>query len=359
MFCRKLRCAILISLVSSNLFAAEVRHLPTDQDDDISLMTQGNCLTRSHLFQSSGCRVAGTDAANNYGLYTDLLLKSREDAFETSVRLLNQKLSRSTIERLFARDDFLSFGALVRLGAGFGNTRLEYIPIHILAASRITNPSLPELQYSIANSQVWRLSHLETIEYTSLGLQRINLAADASYHETNIRRFSGNLIDLAAADIEDFSSNAELADGGLNLVARFEAASSYIPDLGIKLSQIGSNQKVKDSKHLEFEDLRGANSRIEIGKNTYRWPLHIHAAVAQPFKGYFTEYSGLDMIGSLSLRLEEVELIASFGAWARSFGFIFSGSSFRAGVQYRNEKQSNEIKLRRYDDLVVSIAASL
>jgi hypothetical protein len=148
-------------------------------------------------------------------------------------------------------------------------------------------------------------------------------------------------------------------DGGLRLDSRFESSFTYAPDIGIGLRQIGSKSRPSDSQHLEFEGLRGASSRIEIGKNTYRWPVHIHAAISQPFVGYFEGYSALDMVGNLGIRLEEVEFITSFSAWARSFGFIFSGNSFRAGVQYRNEKQSNAIKLRRYDDLVVSIAASL
>ncbi len=353
-----LMCAYNL-LCAAPSYASVVRHLPTDADDDYSMQSQNACLNLSLNARSSSCVLSESNERKPYGLFVETLAKSREDAIETSSRLLNERLSKGTIEQLFAKDDFLSLGVLTRLGAVYSDTEVHYIPVHILAASRIVNPALPELQISTRTSEVWRVTQkLKNTQILSTQIF-VDAAVAVAYKKVKQNQFAASLLDLAAGNVEDFSQKKSVNQFTMDVWLRLRHERPLLPFVSLRFANIAFDSQPTGKEFLQFSNEDRTYSYMDIGRTISRWPVDASCSIRPYFFGILSRLDLLETAYACSIRVEQVESFFTFSSYAATLGFVFSAESLRAGVQYRNEKQDNDVKLKRYDDILVSLAANI
>jgi len=334
--------------LASNVYASVVRHLPSDTDDDYSMQSQNSCMNWSLNARSSACVLSDSIERKPYGLFVETIAKTREDAIETSGKLLNERLSKSTIEQLFAKDDFLSLGVLARLGAVYENTEFHYIPVHVLAASRIVNPALPELQISTRSSEIWRVAQKLRDTQVFAHPLFVDAAVAFAYKRIKQNQFAASLLDLAAGDVDEFSQKRAENIFTMDAWFRLRHQHALLPFVSMTFANITFDSSAAQSEYLQFHKEDQTYSYLDFGRTISRWPVDASCSLRPYFVGILKKFAPLETAYACAIRVEQVETFLSFSSYAATLGFVFSAESFRAGVQYRNEKQDNDVKLKRW-----------
>jgi hypothetical protein len=73
-----------------------------------------------------------------------------------------------------------------------------------------------------------------------------------------------------------------------------------------------------------------------------------------PFQGIFSSLNELDASASFMFKVSRLGAFVGMSAMMQSFGFVFDSDNYKIGIQYTDEKQENEINLKRIKQTYVS-----
>jgi hypothetical protein len=329
---------------------APVRHLQGDRSDEYQSQTLGACSLHPSAM-TFHCNPARYGENDFIGIRGHLALRAQQNAIETTNDLLFETLTKESITKLFDQQDFQTFSLNTRVEALYPTVGVSFVPINALAGIKIINPSLPELQATAIQQSVWRLHTAKRWDdLPSVGVDSISLGVSPYYFERRTVEVQTTVLDLVVKDVEEYvkerRSFGVSADLGLNVAFK----SSYLPELALRMDAVTEGVDAEDSRMpVSLARYVQAMSSVELGK-THRtdWG-DVYAAGRLPFIGRYGRPLWLDSSVSLSYRVPNLEVLAGYSPYVRSFGFIFSARVYNLGLQYTNEKQDNFLKFRRME----------
>jgi hypothetical protein len=330
--------------------ASDLAHLHGDGENSNRFQLQGACQIIATGVDAHWCNPANLAENDLTMAQFEAGVRADEEGAALAGSILSQRPKKSDVEKLFKRRNFAAVSAYGRLETIFNRYSISYTPSHIIAAYRVNNPALPEIFLVGFQESVLRVESGWRVFETSEESGRYTLDLGASLYSFN-REYvvvEDQLINLAInrdSKIGDIQSTRG-ADADVGAVLKTQ--TSWLPDLGLKILRIGRRDDPRQAgKKLSISRYTTTQSQLSLGKTKAlkRGALGLEVSTVQ--NGYFKKFDIFRTGAGIQYRLGGLTVYCSGSPLMESFGFSFDGPVYVVGIQYTNEKQSNDIQLDR------------
>lgn len=279
-----------------------------------------------------------------------LMTKTNDEAFEIFNRFLRDDIDQEFIDELFREDNFHNFTALGRVTAIYNAISLSFLPLHYSGAFKLINPSLPELHFGGYQNQEFRLSY-NFIHRKFTPAYGFMAAPYIATHKRRVVTLDTDILTTSVLGIKDTTKKHKSTGqtGGISL--SLLAKNQKIPTLQIKLDSLGSKRACQEDKCPE--PLIDAEQNLLESSSAglaymIRHPLGMSSfSINIPFQGIFQDQRQDEVSMTAVYHLSHLASVLSFSPLKSSFGFMFYGELYSVGIQHTNEKQDNEIQIKR------------
>lgn len=335
--------------INSELQGTTIKHVLLGKDTPGSSLSQGAC---GALLISQGyfCNSALFPYSDYQGLKLDVLLKAEEKSFDIASNLLLKSIKKPYLESLFKDHDFLLYSGLARFEAKYKYFSLSFIPFHGIAALKVSNPSLPEINASsFKESRVKLISGYRFSFPSNSIIESFSLGASLSSSSRTFIDFDTDVIELSSKSLDDILVKKEENSFDMDIGLLMVFDRNFLPNLGINFINI---TKADDSyseldTYLNIFPYFEKSTEVSFGYSL-KLPYGIfNVGGMVPYQGIF---KGLDRDAStfsLNYHLGHLDGFLSQSKYQSSFGFIFSSFLYQVGIKYSNEKQLNHVQLKR------------
>jgi hypothetical protein len=349
------KIVLMTALITLNIFiffessteAVELRHVIASGDNSDSWQSQRHCYKVYGDSKRLLCLPTSTYKVVTGQIGFDSGFNSNEDAFITASKVSNRSIDREFLESLFEKNNFLSFSGITRLSAVYGETTFALVPYYFAAGFKISNPSLPEVNFAAISSSHLFISH-NFIHNFSKTYQLVAMPG-FTIGSKDAKTGDFDVLELAAKKSEEVIISEKWVERAGSVAISLLSKQPYFPTLSIRANQITSSDPCQACRS------GGITIAEEIAP-------HVAASLGgfAPvgfgllWIGATGKYNGLsktfnDKASGLSA-LYKIGFLDSFFSIAPSivsFGFMFDANLYRIGIQYTDEKQSNELQIAR------------
>jgi hypothetical protein len=336
-----------LSSLATTALASRLRHQINESDTIVSRQTLGGCYSISDYGSQARCHPIGYSGVPTGEIGLRIFVDANEPNAQTLMKLAEKSADQATIDRLFKEQNFGSASGLIQVRAIYRSTAISYTPVHILGAYKIFNPTLPELHFSAMRQREFRLTH--SIIWRPKDLSHEFLLAPAVYYFD--REFVYGDFDVLALPGRKAKEllrkeNRKGVDGeaALAIMSRL----NLVPSLSLKFNHLFNSYEcgVCQPTLIEIEHLY--QPRVSATISSYLDHQIGKSMVGAHMIRHFTLPPDLNDLSSFyTYQLARLTAHLTYSSTFYGFGFVFSGDSYRVGIQYSNEKQDNAIEIDR------------
>lgn len=333
--------------IPSILSAEIVRHQVQAHDSPTSILTQGTCfdlyLTKSRLI----CAPTSYVLIEPGRLSIDGIFKVDDASIDMAQRAMTDKIDKSYVQKMFEQDSYEAASATAAVKAIYSTFALIYIPSHVSAAYKISNPSLPELSADGYTESQIRVS--KNFVITQPGKQPdffINLTPYV--YDRKFYSIQTDIVQVAVHETDDIIIKTKERnfdfEGSLSIFPK----QLYLPQ--ISLSVFNVNQYSDCSECVSRRvNLRNDLVRHYTGTAAFSVPVR-YGQLNLSVKGTYNEIAGVDIYDSpvnIAYKISAFTTAYTFSARRSGVGFTFNTDGYELGLQVSDEKQENTLQIDR------------
>jgi hypothetical protein len=354
-------CALATAVCGSLAEADQVRHLFDSDTSLFSLETNGACGALTIHRDTVRCNPALIRSASVNSGVAELTSFTDEPAFRALLKLTSQQVTAGEIESLFRKNSFTYYSGFARLATATRYFTLEYVPVSLYGAYRLSNPSLPLVQVTgLKKSTFAAASALDLNDLLPNSPVHLALGAKVIYDDKLNVRIDSDAASGLAADRKDLvrRSESQTLDGNVGLF--FMSKSMPLPQLGVVCDNCFSGRDMsseKDRLQVDGPELRLTSAHIAQEFNPGVGRLWVSAAGF--WTGIFEELDTTLASASLGYKVGQVVLAGSYSPARFGWGFLMQRGYYHIGLQYAFEKQPPIFQLERQQKLYLSFGAGL
>jgi hypothetical protein len=359
------KCAQALAVTAAVFGAAakadQVRHLFDSDTSLFSLETNGACGALTIHRDVVRCNPALIRSASVNSGVAELTSFTDEPAFRALLRLTSQQFTAGEIESLFRKNSFNYYSGFARLGTATRFFTLEYIPVALYGAYRLSNPSLPLIQVTgLRKSTFAAATALDLNDLIPNSPVHLALGAKGFYDDKLSVRIDSDAASGLAADRKDLVKRSEAQTIDANFGLFFMLKSMALPQLGVVCDNClsgGNKSSEKDRLQVDGPEQKVTSAHLSQEFSPGVGRLWISAAGF--WKGVFEELDTTRAAVSLGYKVGQVVVASSYSPARFGWGFLMQRGYYHIGLQYAFEKQPPIFQLERQQKLYLSLGAGL
>lgn len=337
----------IVASISDFAFAVPLRHSLASLDNIDSWQSQRQCYKVLSKNRRLYCLPVGTLRVESGQIVFDGSFNSNEEAYTILSRFLDKDIDRPFLEGLFDDSNFQTFSGLVRFSAIYGETTFALVPYHIAAGFKVGNPSLPEVNFAAVTSSHLMISHNFLVD--GVGAYSLLLAPTVTIGSKESKVGDFDVLELAAKKTEDVIRSERWTERAGSFSVGVISRRAFFPSLTIRGNNLVASKGCNYCRvsHITIDDEVAPYTIATLGS-------YIPLDFGLLWLGVDGKYGGIEpkfnQYGSNALalyRLGYLDSFLSFSPAMVSFGFVFDSELYRVGIQYTDEKQSNELQIAR------------
>ncbi len=327
--------------------AVELRHVIASGDNADSWQSQRHCYKVYGDGNRLLCLPTTTYKVATGQIGFEGSFNSNEDAFITASRISDRSIDREFLDGLFEKNNFLTFSGITRFSAIYGETTFALVPYYFAAGFKISNPSLPEVNFAAISSSHLFLSHnfISNISKTYQIVTMPGLTVGSKEAKTG----DFDVLELAAKKSEDVIISEKWVERAGSLAVSILSKKPFLPTLSLRVNQITSSDPCKACRigGVTIAEEIAPHASASLGGFApvgfgllWLGVTGKYSGLAKKFNDKASAFSAIYKIGFLDSHFSIAPSIVSFG-------FMFDANLYRIGIQYSDEKQSNELQIAR------------
>lgn len=333
--------------VETRADAVELRHVIASGDNADSWQSQRHCYKVYGDAQRLLCLPTTTYKVATGEIGFDGSLNSNEDAFITASRVSDRSIDREFLEGLFEKNNFLTFSGITRFSAVYGETTFALVPYYFAAGFKISNPSLPSVNFAAITSSHLLLSHnfIHNISKTYQIVTMPGITVGSKEAKTG----DFDVLELAAKKSEDVILSEKWVERAGSIAISLLSKKPLFPTLSLRANQITASDPCKACRSggvtIAEEIAPHATASLGAFKNVGIGLLWL--GVTGKYSGFSKSFNDKASGVSALYKIGFLDSFFSISPSIVSFGFMFDANLYRVGIQYSDEKQSNELQIAR------------
>lgn len=349
------------ALVASSALADQVRHLFDSDTALFSLETNGACGALTIHRDTIRCNPALIRISSANSGVAELTSFTDEPAFRALLRLTSQQITPDEVESLFRQNSFNYYSGFARLATATRFFSLEYVPVSLYGAYRLSNPSLPLVQVAgLKKSTFAASSALDLNDVLPNSPVHLALGAKVFYDDKLKVTIDSDAASGLAADRNDLIKRAQSADIDSNIGLFFKFKSLAAPHLGVVCDNCLSGRGPTTQKdQLQIDGPELMITSVHIAQEFDPGVGTIWLSAAGFFTGVFEDLETTRASASFGYKVGQVILSGSYSPARFGWGFLMQRGYYHIGLQYAFEKQPPLFQLERQQKLYLSLGAGL
>lgn len=337
--------------------AGILRHQILDTDSAESFQSLRTCYGFMATDTNFQCVPLSYQPNEKGAISLDAHVKANERAYTVVNRVLSNDIDREYLVKLFEDDNFQDASGSLLIKAVYGRTRIEYQPAHTMGAFKLLNPALPELHLSALNQNVIRLSHYflwAPIQPKAFG--SLVFGPALTRYKRQFAFISTDALSAAGQNPKDIIMKETTAGYDLELSAGYLSGFWAVPSVYVRIENTLSKETCGTctERIIDIESIFTQQSRAIILWSLDHYVGQSFVGAQLPFQGIFSQLNELDASASFMFKVSRLGAFVGMSAMMQSFGFVFDSANYKIGIQYSDEKQDNEINLKRIKHTYVS-----
>jgi len=327
--------------------AQALRHGITSFDNSDSWQSQRQCHKLLDRQNSMYCLPVSTLRVLTGQITFDASFNSNEEGYTIISRFTDKKVDKAFLEDLFGSNNFQAFSGVARFSAIYGETTFSLVPYHFVAAFKISNPSLPEVNMAAVTSSHLLVSHNFVIN--NAGPYNFLVTPIATVAKKEAISGDFNVLELATLKQEDVIKSEEWVEPNASISTGFLSRKAFVPSLTLRLNNIVEKERC-DECHLstiKIEEETKPYSNATVGFYGRLRYGKLWFGLKGRFSGLFSDIDKYTSNGLVIYKLGFLDTFLSVAPAITSFGFMFDSNLYRVGIQYTDEKQDNNLQIMR------------
>lgn len=352
---------ILSCLIATPAAAEQVRHLFANGTSLLSLETQGACQALTVHADALRCNPATIRHSAKNAAVMEATAKLDEKSYRATWNFLTEKMTQDALRNLFLERDFMSFSGYARLETRSPWVALEYSPLALFGAYRLSNPSLPRLQAAASQMSEARLTTaLNTDDILHDFPLDISLGATLRYLTIKHHTIDVDTIEAITEDRDSYVDKEKDRRFDANLGAFLRSWVRWLPNVGVTIENLNGPRREDD--HPDTVQI-GAPFAPQASASL-AWELNLPvgmcwAGVAAFWQGLFEAQEWQRNSITAGYRVGELVASAGYSPARHGWGIILHRGYYHLGLHYANEKQPAYFPVERVEHVYVSFGAAL
>ena len=349
-------------LLSSSFAKAEiVLHLFDQDTSPVALQTAGACGALSIHHDVMRCNPALLRKTAKNMAVLEITSLVDEPTFAALWKLATVPLTAGDVRDLFMRYSFASYSGYARLATRASWFALEYVPVSLVGAYRISNPSLPLIQAAGEKKSAYSaVASIDSDAFDDTLPFYLSLGMKGKFQQITTAKINVDAISASTLGNKDVvqqrNRNSLNADFGIYLSGR----TQWSPKIGAVcvncFREVGTNT-VNDP-------IRIMNSSVPLSSGHVAWEFQpqlgtLWTSTALFWDGLFEDYRWEKTATSAGYRIGNFSLSLAYSPSRVGWGFLVQRGFYHIGMQYAFEKQPPNLQIERQQKLYMSVGAAL
>ncbi len=341
--------AIIFAIVTT-VSAGELRHVHGDRETFSKFQLQQSCQIIALGVDGHWCNPANLSKNSERMAQVEVGVRADEEGLAIVQKTAARRPTKLDIEKLFSKKNFSAVSGYGRIETIVGEFSVSYTPAHVIAAYRINNPALPEIALTSMEQSIvrvdagTRLGQAEAFGKTFL----FDIGGSLYWFDRSILNVEDQLINISINQSSKIGLQMDYSglDTDAGLVIRND--HDWLPDIALRMDRLSHPASTSDSAgKIDLNDFLSRRSYASFGKifSLNLGSLGIESNVA--FQDLYGELKLYQTSLGTQYFLGGLRAFVSASPVMESFGFAFQGPFYLAGIQYTDEKQPNELQLKR------------
>ncbi len=341
--------------------ADQVRHLFDTQTSPLSLQTEGACGVLSFHSQAWRCNPALLHSLKKTSATMELTALADEPTFRTLWKFVKEPLTATDVQQLFANQSFASFSGYGRIQTASPWLALEYTPLSLSGAYRITNPSLPFIQAAgVQKSVVGVTASLASSDFFSAHPVSVSVGTQLRYVDGVQAQVEIDAITASATGNKNVVVKKDLQKFNADIGISLEASTPYIPRIGLVLQNALSNTASPSIDATLQADETEAQKSVAHAAYIFTPEVgSLWVSGALFWDGTFARYRWEKAAASLGYNIGTFTVSTAFSAARLGWGFHVQRGYYHIAMQYAQEKQPAYFQYEYLQKLYISLGVAL
>ncbi len=346
-FCRLPVLFLLAEMVAS---AGELRHVHGDRETFSKFQLQQSCQIIARGIDAHWCNPANLSENSERMAQFEIGVRADEEGLSIAQKTAVRRPTKVDVEKLFSKKNFSAVSGYGRVETVVGKVSVSYTPAHVIAAYRINNPALPEIALMSMEQSIIRADAGTRIAQTeAFGNEFVfDVGGSIYWFDRSLLSVEDQLINISIDQSSKIGSRKDYSgvDSDAGLVVRND--HDWLPELALRVERLhhGFSYQRQPAK-IDLRDFLSRRSYVGVGKvfNLNLGSLGVESNL--PFWDFYREFKPYQASLGIQYSLGGLRAFTSASPVMESFGFAFQGPFYLAGIQYTDEKQSNDLQLKR------------
>jgi hypothetical protein len=341
--------------------ADQVRHLFDSQTSPLSLQTEGACGALFFHPQSWRCNPALLRELKKNSATMELTSLADEPTFRSLWKFVKEPLTAADVQRLFTKQSFATFSGYGRIQTASKWLSLEYTPLSLSGAYRITNPSLPLIQAAgIQKSVVAVTSSLATADFFPALPVNISMGTQLRYVDGVQAQVEIDAITASATGSKNVTVKKDLKKFNADVGISMKAENPIIPQLGIVLQNtLSDSAPASTDATLQADETEHSKSAAHAAWAFTPKVGTLWVSGALFWDGVFSQYRWEKVATSLGYNIGTFTVSAAFSPARFGWGFQVQRGYYHIAMQYAQEKQPAYFQFEYQQKLYLSVGVAL
>lgn len=340
--------SLLLCCVAPRANAAFIRHALTSSDSVATAQTQGACETYTNGDGRHWCNFGLFPKNTEREFRADILLRADETEARSTQNVAARKVTKDQVEKLFSDRSFRSYSTLARIEGQNDYFTLSYVPLHLIGAYEVTNPSLPEINLSGVQEEVFRLGSGITLPTLWPDFYQFSVGTSVYRFQRKFYYLEANSLELLVRPFDELLDTEVEAGWDASVGVAAQSQIKWLPSVGLRVDDLFRPEENADNERLlAIKPYFRRRSSIGFSYALENEFGRYHLGLSLPFTGTYSHFRNLDSVLSFIYGIGNLQAFVSYSGYMSSFGFHFKASYYQVGIQYTDEKQDNALELAR------------
>jgi hypothetical protein len=340
----------LFTLKSNTAISAELLHMHGDGETFAKFQLQQSCQIIATGVDAHWCNPANLSQNTARVGQAEFGVRADEEGLGVANKTATRKPSKADIENLFRKKNFSAVSGYGRVETILGKFSVSYTPIHLVAAYRVYNPALPEIALLSMEQSVIRADVGSRLrDFDVWGQQfTIDVGSSIYWFDRSVLRVEDQLINISINQDPKIGSREKYSgvDADAGIIIRNNHV--WLPEIGLRIDRLlNTDAKQYSLSKIDLTQLLTRRSLASVGKV---FDLHLGSIGVESSMFFRDAFQAVDIYQTslgLQYSLGSLRAFISASPMMESFGFAFQGPFYLLGIQYTDEKQANELQVKR------------
>lgn len=341
----------LLATMPCTAMAAELLHMHGGGDVSARFQLQQSCQVIAYGVDAHWCHPANLAQNTDNLAQGEFAVRADEAGIGVANKAATRKPTKADIAKLFTEKSFTAVSGYGRVETIVKNIAISYTPIHVIAAYRVNNPALPEIALLAVEQSITRATGGFKVIAWRLFEEDFHLDFGTSIYwfERKTTKVEDQLINIAINQSSQVGELDQISGVDSDVGITLRNGHLWLPDFGLRVDRLNhARGRQKSEAKIQVDQYYKRRSLASLGKN---FKLHLGTFGVEsslPFNDAFRQADNYQTSLGLQYGLGGLKAFISVSPMMESFGFAFQGPFYLVGIQYSDEKQPNDLQLKRY-----------